>query len=154
MIANAEEWGVRHCFPQELSEDFIRTLITEIHHEHFGEKPYDYDPVEWPRKLAQRAEALLVPGGCLFGYCNDFINRYSFIAYIGHLKSSPKGAGRKLHEEFVRLSRARGMRCIRLEVLKDNYHAREFYDKLGYVLIEEHDNKLLMELRLTDRDIS
>ena len=35
-----------------------------------------------------------------------------------------------------------------LEVLKDNLTAREFYSRLGYVVIEDHGDKLLMELPL------
>ena len=148
MATCAEEENVRHCFPQELPAEFIGSLITRIHQEHFAAKPYDYDPVEWPKKLSLKAEALLIPDGCLFGYCNDSANRHGFISYIGHLKSCPKGSGRKLHNAFVELSRSRGMKSIRLEVLKNNHHAREFYGKLGYVVIEDHGDKLLMELPL------
>lgn len=148
MAACAGEENVRHCFPQELPAEFIGSLIMRIHQEHFATKPYDFDPEEWPKKLSSKAEALLIPDGCLFGYCNDFANRYGFISYIGHLKSCPKGSGRKLHNAFVELSRSRGMKSIRLEVLKDNLHAREFYGKLGYTEIEDHGDKLLMELSL------
>ena len=148
MAASVEEECVRHCFPQELSAEFIRLMITRIHHEYFATKPYDYDPVEWPKKLSAKAEALLIPDGCLFGYCNDISGQCGFISYIGHLKSCPKGSGRKLHNAFVALSRSRGMKSIRLEVLKDNLNAREFYSRLGYVVIEDHGDKLLMELAL------
>ena len=148
MAACAGEENVLYYFPQELPAEFIGSLITRIHQEHFATKPYDFDPVEWPKKLSLKAEALLIPDGCLFGYCNDLANRYAFISYIGHLKSCPKGSGRKLHNAFAELSRSRGMKSIRLEVLKDNLHAREFYGKLGYVVIEDHGDKLLMELLL------
>ena len=148
IVVGAEEGCVRHCSPQELPAEFIRSMITRIHHEYFETKPYDYDPVEWSKKLSSNAEALLIPDGCLFGYCNDFSGRCGFISYIGHLKSCPKGSGRRLHNAFVELSRSRGMRGIRLEVLKDNFHAREFYDRIGYVVIEDHGDKLLMELTL------
>ena len=151
VIAEAKEPNVRHCFPQELSEDFVRGMILGIHNEYFPGKPHDYDPDEWPRKLSQKAEAILVPGGCLFGYCNDFLGRNSFISYIGHKKSCVRGAGKILHDEFLRLSRDRGMKSVRLEVLKDNYHAREFYDRLGYVVVGESRDKLLMELKLDER---
>ena len=76
-----------------MSDRFIKAMITKIHMEYFPLKAFDYDLVTWSQKLSAKAEALLVPDGCLFGYCNDFVNRYSFIAYIGHLKSSPKGSG-------------------------------------------------------------
>lgn len=109
---------------------------------------------EWPQKLNQYAEAFcyLDENGLitasLFFYCNDFQSRQAYVTFICSLPYAPKGTAYELHKRYIEYSHNQGMLFSRLEVLKSNTHARAFYNRQGYCVVEDHDTKLLLQLEL------
>lgn len=57
-----------------------------------------------------------------------------------------EGIGTKAVEEFLR--RLPGLKIIRLQVEKDNYHAMHVYAKNGFEKTGELGNRFIMERRL------
>lgn len=92
--------------------------------------------------------------GCkLIGLCACYLNNFSEqIAYISHLAIDVNfrrlGAGGMLLKMVVNACTKYGFNSIRLEVYKDNFDARSFYLKSGFVDIDDHGNKFLMEKSL------
>lgn len=66
-------------------------------------------------------------------YCNDIED---YVAYISMIATSEKYRGKKygrtMLEEVCRVSKERGMKTIRLEVLNTNRTAISFYEKNGF----------------------
>lgn len=132
----------------------ILSVIRRIHDEYWDGR-FAYDPVAFAEKLAKFGECLFavdtatgeVIGG-VFGYCNNIQDKVAYISFIGRVRAAPKGTGLLLHQSFAELARSRGMERIRLEVSKANVHARDFYHRLGYVQIEDHSIKSLLEMQI------
>jgi ribosomal-protein-alanine N-acetyltransferase len=82
--------------------------------------------------------ALLVAhtGARLAGYALLAFRRGSLIARLYSIAVDPthgrRGIGRGLIEAAMAQARARGARCLRLEVRSDNDKALRFYEKLGF----------------------
>ena len=114
----------------------------------------DIDFNEWPQKLDQYAEAFCyldengIINAALFFYCNDLQCKQAYVTFICSLPGTPKGTAFELHKQYIEYSRNHGMLFSRLEVLKNNSHARAFYNRQGYCLVEDHDTKLLLQLEL------
>ena len=148
-----KEIRIKHYSPAEVSPIRIREFLLAIHEDYHAGEPCDYDPVPYSEKLAQFADCYfavdcesdsVVHGGVL-GYCNDLKSRVAYISFIGRLKSAGAGLGSQLIQRFIDLARERGMNRIRLEVAKSNERARGFYDKFGFMFVEDRGVKLLME---------
>ncbi len=132
----------------------IFSVIRRIHDEYW-DGHFAFDPVALSTKLATFGECLFavdmvtheVIGG-VFGYSNNIQDKVAYISFIGRIRAAPKGTGLLLHQSFAEMASSRGMERIRLEVAKDNGHAREFYHRLGYVQVEDRGVKLLLELTI------
>lgn len=130
----------------------IFSVIRRIHDEYW-DGHFPFDPVALSTKLATFGECLFAVDettgetlGGVFGYCNNTQDKIAYISFLGRVKSATKGTGLLLHQSFAELASSCGMERIRLEVAKDNSHAREFYHRLGYVQVEDRGGKLLLEL--------
>lgn len=109
------------------------------------------DGNEYFKKLAKNAELLSheshgVCLGFVFFYCNN-PNKYS--SYITLLMVSPEarmlGIGSALTKYVFDLTKKRGFKVCRLEVLKENSAAIKLYESMGFSTIEDHGDKYLME---------
>ncbi len=105
-------------------------------------------------KLDDRAELVvdLLEDRCrafVAYYCNDLDTRVSFITLV---LVNPEDRGLGLGEALTRFvldtSLKRGFRACRLEVDTSNTGACRLYQKLGFVIIEERQDKFLMEASL------
>lgn len=130
----------------------IISVIRHIHDEYWKGR-LAYDPELFAEKLVKFGECLFavdkatgVALGGVFGYCNNIQDKIAYISFIGRIKAAPKGTGVLLHHAFAELAYSHGMERIRLEVSKANGHARDFYHRLGYAQVEDHGEKLLLEL--------
>ena len=105
---------------------------------------------EYARKLKANAELIeLWHSGNLVGICacymNNFDSKVAFIAHIAILGTSRgKGLGEYLISHVEQKAKSKGFDCMQLEVSKDNVAAYKFYQKIGYELIEDRGQKLLM----------
>lgn len=112
------------------------------------------DLVAWPEKLATYADVFGVVradgslSAALFAYLNDTTTHVGYITFVCSLPECEKGTAYRLYNEFLRAAGSCGMTKFRLEVLKTNAHAQNFYKRLGYVVVADHDdrNRWLMEM--------
>ena len=137
-----------------MSEKRIRRFLEKIHAEYTPTAEYEFDLEQYPRRLAMLASGFAIElpdgewSGAVLGYVNDRETRRGYISYIGRCKDCERHAAFRLHEAFKELAQERGMSVLRLEVLKVNAHARQFYARLGYLPIEDRGERLLMELKI------
>jgi len=96
--------------------------------------------------MHERAGELL---GYAFFYCNDPEKSFSYISLIGSSATARgTGVGHALLQYVLAITLSRGFSGCRLEVRKDNLHAIQFYERAGFVKIEDRGDKLLMHLDL------
>lgn len=105
-------------------------------------------------KLSRNAELLIhqdargVLGFCFF-YCNDPKKQKSYITLICTSSSSRgNGIGTALIQNVLFIGRFRGFNFCELEVRKENLGALNLYQRIGFAVIEEREEKLLMQIRL------
>ena len=139
-----------HHAPGTYPSDRIEAFLRMVHGEYANGRAFRYDPQTYAEKIGTLAEVIVAESagnivGGLFGYCNDSETKTAYISYIGRTKNSEKGLGTRMHALFEDEARNMGMERIRLEVRKGNVHARDFYQRLGYVIYEELENSLLLE---------
>lgn len=137
--------------PSNMSAGVVRRFLERIHAEYTPTADYEFDLEQYSHRLASLASGFAIVStdgewqGAVLGYVNDCETRRGYISYIGKCKDGERCAAFRLHEAFKELSRERGMNVLRLEVLKSNAHARQFYARLGYLPIEDRGVRLLME---------
>ena len=151
LLSNGGLYRLKHCSPTTLLPEAIRAFQAKIQAQYTPGGPLNYEPVAYAAKLANFAEAIVCGPkvnwmGGVWGYCNDFINHVAYISYIAKEKNAPKGLGYELHEAFRWFVKGRGMERMRLEVLKTNLHAQEFYRRIGYAQIEEREKSFILEV--------
>lgn len=140
--------------PSNMSEGVVRRFLERIHAEYTPTAEYGFDLEQYSHRLASLASGFAIVStngewqGAVLGYVNDCETRRGYISYIGKCKDCERRAAFRLHEAFKDLARERGMNVLRLEVLKSNAHARQFYARLGYLPIEDRGVRLLMELKI------
>lgn len=109
---------------------------------------------EYLLRLASHAEVLAVhaAGGChglVAYYANDLTTRRAFITLV---VVAPEWRGQGLARTLVRgvlnICRARGYTRCGLEAWHDNPPARELYERLGFVVVEDRGDRALMEIAL------
>ena len=147
---------LRYFHPTMLSAERIKQFLAKIHAQYTPGGPLDYEPDAYAAKLSNYAEAIVSSfnavdfAGGVWGYCNDLTSRIAYISYIAKTKDAPQGLGFQMHEAFRWFAIGRGMERVRLEVLRKNVHAQEFYDRLGYACIEEREHSFFLERTLAD----
>jgi len=109
-----------------------------------------YPDQEYLDKVFQRAELIVhrvaeKTLGFVFFYCNSKSKDFSYITLIATSNAARgQGIGYSLVNQVLFLSKLRGFRACRLEVRKANMSALAFYERMGFQIIEERSNKLLM----------
>ena len=75
-------------------------------------------------------------------YANDIEHDIAYITMIGVIQvMQGLKIGRKLLDKCIEVSKVRGMKKIRLEVLKENIKALEFYKHNGFVFEKKCSNR-------------
>jgi ribosomal protein S18 acetylase RimI-like enzyme len=101
------------------------------------------------RSRAERFEAW--DGNALVGlvalYCNDQLSRKAYITSVSVLGAwQGRGIAVQLVELSLKHAQRSGMRCVNLEVARDNVGAVGLYQRCGFVRVENDDPFLAMEL--------
>ena len=85
------------------------------------------------------------------GFIAYYLNEEGRFAYIPqivvHRDGRHRGVGHAMFEAFFK-SVMEEYSTVRLEVLKSNYNARNFYAREGFIAIEDHNERLLLEKKL------
>ena len=147
--------SIERVLPGTVPAGIVRQFLREAFAA-YPEAVGELDLVDWPEKLASRAECFCLRredgtlSAALFAYLNDMLTRVGFIPFICTLPGCEKEVAYKMHEAYVVRARKLGMHTLRLEVVKSNYHAHRFYLRQGYVVTEDRAdrNRFLMELNL------
>lgn len=135
-----------------MTEDEVLSLL-----EHFDDSSdtplhlgLDFD--SYSRKLSSHAcFVTAVERGSLLGFISYYLNDEGHFAYVPqtvvHREGRHRGIG---HAMFTALYDCLdgSYGYIRLEVLKSNANARAFYEREGFVEIEDHCERLLLERKL------
>lgn len=148
--------SIERALPGTISEEIVRQFLQEAsvaYPEAVGEP----NLVDWPAKLASRAECFCLRrkdgslAAALFVYLNDTQSHIGFIPFICALPECEKGAAYRLHEVCKVQACKLGMRTLRLEVVKSNVHAYQFYLRQGYLVVDDRAdrNRFLMEMSLS-----
>ena len=78
--------------------------------------------------------------GMISFYANDFVENIAFLTLIVvNKKNSNVGIGSNLIAFAEEYCKNKGMKKLKLEVLKNNENALKFYKKHKYYIIEEND---------------
>lgn len=105
------------------------------------------------KKLASNAELLThyLPDGLagyVFFYCNDAEKKFSYVTLIStNKKYRQQGIGSNLIRNLLSISKYRGFKECRLEVYKSNTSAISFYKKLGFKILDDSKEKILLSVR-------
>ena len=146
---------IEHFQAGSYDSGMVRTFLavaSSAYPQEVGSPDFDV----WPDKVAARAECFCVRSSngavcaALFAYLNAFQTRVAYIPFICALPECEKGMAYRLHESMLKRAREVGMQKVRLEVLKTNVHAMEFYGRQGYVVVEKRPerNRMLMEFQV------
>jgi len=80
--------------------------------------------------------------GCVAFYSNDKYTLHAFISLIVVSKGKQgEGLGRKLVELVINSAVKAGMQSLSVNVHKENYEARKFYEKMGFEIVSDYDNE-------------
>lgn len=83
--------------------------------------------------------------GFVFFYCNSKTKYFSYITLIATSKAKRgTGIGYSLVNQVLFISKQRGFKECHLEVRKSNKSALAFYQRIGFNIIEDRYEKLLM----------
>lgn len=112
------------------------------------------DDLAYLEKLKNCAELIVHQSqekilGYVFFYCNDKNKKFSYITLIGTAQTvRGKGIGIGLIQSVLAISKVRGFSSCRLEVRKENVTAMKFYERVGFLPIEDREDKLLMQIEI------
>ena len=109
--------------------------------------PYTLE--EYAERLATYADFVLAKeDGEIAGFLAYYTNAEGGFAYIPQVWVSDnhqrKGIGGQMLNVLIQ-NIPESLSSVRLEVRKNNYKAVSFYDKMGFEVIKDNDNKLLLK---------
>lgn len=113
-----------------------------------------YPDQEYLDKISQRAELIIhrmaeKTLGFVFFYCNSESKDFSYITLIATSNAARgQGIGYSLVNQVLFLSNQRGYSACRLEVRKSNKPALAFYERMGFQIIEDRNDRFLMSMAL------
>jgi len=127
-----------HHFLIECDSDFEPKLSSEVDLYAFSEKIYKY---------AVRLEAW--SNKELIGLLSVYLNNKKLeVGFINHISVKQqykgKGIGASLMKSCSEYAKKSGFKYIRLEVANNNIHAKSLYNKHGFTVENEDQNKLQM----------
>lgn len=86
--------------------------------------------------------------GFVIVYRNDAAGRWRLDYIAAHPLDAPKGTAYKLLVEAERIAEVFGMKSMFLAVRRKNVHAQRFYERAGWVVIEERPGGFSYEKKL------
>lgn len=101
-------------------------------------------------KLVQKADCFFIQNGeenigFLAIYTNDYSKKVSFISSISIVPQyQGTGISQKLLDFSIEHSRKKKMKCIKLEVNKNNTRALKFYERNKFTIVSTTNDNLLM----------
>ena len=103
-------------------------------------------------KLSQYAYFIIASENDLqMGFVAYYINYENHFAYVPqvvvHKEARHKGLGHSMFNVLCD-SLTSNIKCIKLEVLKSNFYARNFYQREGFSCVEDHSERILLEKKL------
>lgn len=79
-------------------------------------------------------------------YVNDTVTKTAFISFIAvGIPYRGSGYGSVLLDKAVQTAKENNMKILKLEVLKDNLIAQQFYKKHGFNVVSEGENSIYLE---------
>lgn len=79
-------------------------------------------------------------------YANDTVTKTAFISFIAvGIPYRGSGYGSVLLDKAVQTAKEKSMKILKLEVLKDNLIAQQFYKKHGFNVVSEGENSIYLE---------
>ena len=79
-------------------------------------------------------------------YANDTVTKTAFISFIAvGIPYRGSGYGSVLLDKAVQTAKENNMKILKLEVLKDNLIAQQFYKKHGFNVVSEGENSIYLE---------
>lgn len=111
-----------------------------------------YPDQKYLGRIFQRAELLIHQAagktlGFVFFYCNSESKDFSYITLISTSNAARgQGVGYSLVNQVLFLSKQRGYTACRLEVRKSNKSALAFYERMGFQIIEDRNDRFLMSM--------
>ena len=85
------------------------------------------------------------------GFVAYYLNDENHFAYVPqvvvHKEARHKGLGHSMFKVLCD-SLTSNIKCIKLEVLKSNLYARNFYQREGFSCVEDHSERILLEKKL------
>ena len=79
-------------------------------------------------------------------YVNDTVTKTAFISFIAvGIPYRGSGYGSVLLDKAVQTAKEKSMKILKLEVLKDNLIAQQFYKKHGFNVVSEGENSIYLE---------
>lgn len=130
----------------------IKRLIDEQQWEEGGEFLPGIDVGQYFEKIQNKAEVLCYykEGECagfVAFYCNDVARHKAFITLVLTRRSARgRGVAASLLRAAISMIEERGFLFCELEVKKSNRAALALYEKWGFVIVGEKQDKYLMSL--------
>jgi len=133
---------IEHIPAGGLSADIVRNFLAESAAA-YPQEVGSPDLVEWPSKLARFADCFCTRrldgslSAALFSYLNNSDTHVGYIPFLCSLPECEKGIAYELHNAYIDCALRVDMIVSRLEVVKSNSHAYQFYLRQGYVVVED-----------------
>ena len=132
-----------------LSQSEVLSLLNRF--DDSSEKPLHegIDFSTYSIKLSQYAYFIIaIENDLQMGFVAYYLNDDNHFAYVPqvvvHKEARHKGLGHSMFNVLCD-SLAANIECIKLEVLKSNFYARNFYQREGFSCVEDHSERLLLE---------
>ncbi len=141
-------------FNTKKSKNEILSTIFRFKKDIFDKTMTDEQLIELADKFAKYAVFVValdngIDVGYVAFYCNDKVKKSAFVSMIiVDSEFQGKGYGKKLIEKAVETARSSDMKSVKLEVNKENRYAIEFYDKLGFVILNQSETGYILEKSL------
>ena len=135
-----------------LSQSEVLSLLNRF--DDSSEKPLHagIDFSTYSIKLSQYAYFIIaIENDLQMGFVAYYLNDDNHFAYVPqvvvHKEARHKGLGHSMFKVLCD-SLTSNIKCIKLEVLKSNTYARNFYQREGFTIVEDHKERLLLEKKL------
>lgn len=132
-VAPAPEVSLRGFRPPDVPT--IGAIVAEALHEHYDPSLYASLGADWPDGFLIAADRHGMPVGFLLGV-SQVPGESRVLMFAVERSYRGSGLGRRLMDEFLERSRARGFRRATLEVRVSNVRAIRFYTRYRYSVID------------------
>lgn len=139
--------------PYRLSFDEVLSLLHECDNSFEPPLSSHIDIEAYAKRLSNNAFFVLVKNdrGMIVAFTAYYLNQEGAFAFIPEIwvadSCQRMGLGHKMIHQLIQMTPG-FVRCIRLEVRKNNEKACRFYIKEGFMMAEDRDAKMLLEKKL------